>query len=435
VTRLRTDKVQRTTASDQQRLPARVAIMVWLFPKTSETFILDHVTGLLDSGIEVDVIAEQAESSTAVHPAARRVDVVESVVYTATCPHTRIGRAAKALPYALRALTQPWPAWRGSWKRVSRAISDARTAVWTAPEHRGRRRYDVIHCHFGPLGMRALALRSTGILDGPIITTFHGRDISHVIATNRGAYDRLFREGELFLTVSRYFHDRLLELGCPPDRVRVHHMGIDTSRFSFEPRRMERQRAVRLLSVARMTEKKGLEYALRALARLDPVPGRVSYRIVGSGPLHESLERLTYDLGLGRCVEFTGAIPRNEVIAALRHADLFIAPSVTAADGDQEGIPVSIMEAMATGLPILSTLHSGIPELVEDGVSGFTVPERDPDSLADRLKYLLDHPETWEGMGRAGRNHVLAEFDQRELLADLTEIYREVVGTPSLDGR
>jgi colanic acid/amylovoran biosynthesis glycosyltransferase len=133
------------------------------------------------------------------------------------------------------------------------------------------------------------------------------------------------------------------------------------------------------------------------------------------------------ELGLRGEVELVGARSHAEVIALLREAHLFVAPCVTAENGDQEGIPNALKEAMAMGIPVLSTWHSGIPELVEDGVSGLLVPERDSEALADGLAYLIDQPERWPAMGRAGRDKVDAEFNSEKLTHDLIGLYREAI--------
>jgi colanic acid/amylovoran biosynthesis glycosyltransferase len=153
----------------------------------------------------------------------------------------------------------------------------------------------------------------------------------------------------------------------------------------------------------------------------------VRYDILGEGPLRPALEQLVRELGLGERVTLHGARDQDEVLEMLRRSHLALAPSVTSRDDDQEGIPVSLMEAMAIGLPVVSTFHSGIPELVHDGVSGRLVPERDVDALAGALEPLVDHPETWPAMGREGRRHVVENFNLRTLNDRLVEIFRGVV--------
>jgi colanic acid/amylovoran biosynthesis glycosyltransferase len=123
-----------------------------------------------------------------------------------------------------------------------------------------------------------------------------------------------------------------------------------------------------------------------------------------------------------------GSKRHEEVIQVLTQTHILIAPSVTAADGDEEGIPNTLKEAMAMGLPVISTVHAGIPELVEDGVSGFLVPERDVEALADRLERLVDHSETWAAMGRAGRRQIEAEFDIERLNDELLVLYQDMLG-------
>jgi colanic acid/amylovoran biosynthesis glycosyltransferase len=132
-------------------------------------------------------------------------------------------------------------------------------------------------------------------------------------------------------------------------------------------------------------------------------------------------------LRVGDRVQFLGSKTREEVAELLAAAHLLLAPSVTAADGDQEGIPNTLKEAMAAGLPVVSTLHSGIPELVEDGRSGFLVPERDSEALADRVGWLVDRPDSWPDMGRAGRSRVEAEYDIAKLSIRLVELYQSVL--------
>jgi colanic acid/amylovoran biosynthesis glycosyltransferase len=257
-------------------------------------------------------------------------------------------------------------------------------------------------------------------------------------------YERLFREGDLFLPISDYWKTRLVEHGCPEDRIVVHHMGVDCDQFEFAPREMEPGEPVRLLSVCRLVEKKGIEYAIRALAKvvgggasadsaLD-AGARLEYTIVGSGPLRPHLESVVDELGLSGCVRFLGSLPSDEVAELMAGAHVFLAPSVTAEDGNKEGIPVAIMEAMATGLPVVSSRHSGIPELVEDGVTGLLAEERDVSGLADRLARLVRDPELHARLAAAGRIRVEQEFSTSVLNPRLMGLFHGLVNgdrTPS----
>jgi colanic acid/amylovoran biosynthesis glycosyltransferase len=290
--------------------------------------------------------------------------------------------------------------------------------------------YDVVHGHFGPNGALAADFQALGILAAPIVTTFHGMDMSEQLAGHGHRYRRLFATGALFLPVSATWRRKLLLLGAPPERTLVHHMGIDPTRFLRRSAK-NMQAPPQLLTVARLTEKKGVEYALRAVARVvEQVPG-LHYRIVGDGPLRDSLRRLATDLGVAARVSFSGARTQEEIAAMMGASDIFLLPSVTDAKGDQEGIPVVLMEAMACGLPVLSTWHSGIPELVRDGEHGYLVAERDIDALAARLLTLLADPDLGRRMGEHGRRTVQEHFHserQNERLIKLFEGLRPPAG-------
>ena len=168
-------------------------------------------------------------------------------------------------------------------------------------------------------------------------------------------------------------------------------------------------------------------YTIRAIARLISSGRRVSYSVVGDGELRSDLEQLIKDLGIESEVLLLGRRNHEEVLRLILDAHVLVAPSVTAANGDQEGIPNVLKEAMASGLPVLSTQHSGIPELVQNGISGFLVPERDVDALTEKLEYFIDHPEKWPEMGRNGRNYVKKYYDINKLNDRLVKIYQQLL--------
>jgi colanic acid/amylovoran biosynthesis glycosyltransferase len=309
-----------------------------------------------------------------------------------------------------------------------------------------QRPYDVIHCHFAPSGVMAVLLREIGALQGTIITTFHGYDVgSYPQKHGINVYEPLFRMGDLYTANTRYTRDRGIALGCPSERIVTLPMGIDLSKFRFTPRQLLPGEPIKILTVGRLVEKKGIEYAVRAVAKVTHAERRIVYRIAGDGPLRGALERLISGLHLDARVQLIGAKTKDEVRDLYADSHLFMLSSVTAADGDKEGQGLVLQEAQATGLPVLSTLHNGIPDGVRDGESGFLVPERDVDALAGRLSELVEHPERWSAMGRAGRAHMEAHYDVERLTDRLVEIYRSLVagaGTatgsairaPSLDG-
>jgi colanic acid/amylovoran biosynthesis glycosyltransferase len=283
---------------------------------------------------------------------------------------------------------------------------------------------DVLHAHFGPVGAMVEELRGAGVVAAPLVTTFYGYDVSRTPAS---AYRRLFSRGDAFLVLGESMRRRLLAMGAPPERVHVHPLGVDLSRFTPSGEPARDGATLELLSIARLVPKKGIEYALRAVAVVARARPNVRYTIVGDGPLRGELESLARELDLGSAVRFTGWLTEPEVLAVARGTDLLLAPSVTSTDGDAEGTPLAIVEAAAMGLPVVASRHAGIPDVVNDGESAILVEERDVDALAAAIDMLAD-PALRRRMGDAGRALVERRHDidalNRGLLARFEALRR-----------
>jgi colanic acid/amylovoran/stewartan biosynthesis glycosyltransferase WcaL/AmsK/CpsK len=395
------------------------------FPALSETFVLNQITGLLDRGHDVRIYARRPDAPSPVHPVVERHRLLERTTYWPAQPRPPLLRILKGLwlivrdPAALPALLRSL-----DWRRYGRSASSLNLLFW-ASGFASRRSFDIIYCHFGWNGLHASMLREIGAIRGKLVTVFHGADVSWQLeAFGADVYRPLFEKGDLFLPISEHWKSKLIALGCPEQRVVVHRMGIDCERFAFFERELKPGQAAQLITVGRLVEKKGVEYGIRAVAQLVARRRDVHYTIIGDGPLRASLEELIRHLGLTERVTLMGSRDHDVVRAALNRSHIALAPSVTSQDGDQEGIPVSLMEAMATGMPVVSTTHTGIPELVRDGVSGRLVPERDADALAWALGDLIDHPENWPAMGRAARRQVVEHFDIAALNDRLVALFQ-----------
>ena len=228
----------------------------------------------------------------------------------------------------------------------------------------------------------------------------------------------------LGLCVSQEIRDRLRVLGAPADRLVIHRLGIDLGQFTIGRRDPAR---VEVVMVGRLVEKKGFEYGLQAFARVATAHPNAVLTVVGDGPRRRSLERLASALGIGDRVTFTGVLSSREVSERLRRSDLLLAPSVTGRDGNREGSPMTVKEGSASEVVPLSTRHAGIPEIVEDGTTGFLVNERDVDGLADRLDRLIRDPGLRTRMGRAARQKMEREFDNRAQVDELERLYDRAV--------
>jgi len=403
----------------------KIAFLVTEFPKLSETFILNQITGLLVMGHEVEVFVDRDPAEAKIHPDIEKYHLMDQVCYI-NIPRNYLIRVLKAIYLVGSNFFKVSPV------RIFKALNVFRYGLFMAslkPLYYlisfPRRDFDVIHCHFGPNGIVGAHLKDDGI-GGKLVITFHGADMSKFILTyGDNVYKNLFSKGDIFMPISEYWKKRLVEMGCPEDKTVVHHMGVDLENFRFFER--QPKDVTRILSVARLTSKKGHEYAIKAVGKLAKENNSVKYIVAGDGKLKGKLESLVSELRIENNVEFLGLTGQEEIRKLYQQAHIFLLPSVVAKDGDQEGIPVVLMEAMAAGLPVISTRHSGIPELVKDGVSGFLVPEKDTDVLSEKLNFLIKHSELWNEMGAEGRKFVEEKYDAKKLNRKLVNIYMDLV--------
>lgn len=423
----------------------RIAFIVNNFPCLSQTFILNQITGLIDQGHEVDIYANDPDNGSKVHPDVEKYSLLEKTYYF-DIPSVRIFRIVKSIRLLFSNRRRHPDVFKSSLNsfvfRENVVSSQWMIPYWAIPileRQLEKQPYDVIHCHFGPCGLKGAQLKLLGLFKGKLITTFHGYDLTAFLQSRskklsgkrfdpKNVYHKLFEAGDEFLPISEHWKQRLIQLGCDQSKIHVHHMGIDIGTFTFAPRYLSSGESIKIITIARLVEKKGVEYGIRAIAKLiamdQSINHPVEYNIVGDGPLKEELERLINDLNVSQYVRLLGWKQQREIVELLDLSHLILVPSVTSKSGDQEGIPVVLMEAMAMGLPVVSTQHSGIPELVEDGVSGYLVPERDTDALADRLYHLVKHSDLWPQMGKSGRICVESNYNIDTLNEELVDIYK-----------
>jgi colanic acid/amylovoran biosynthesis glycosyltransferase len=266
------------------------------------------------------------------------------------------------------------------------------------------------------------------------IANFHGYDFSSRIRYHGlNYYDQLWQKADLVTTQSFFSRDCLISIGCPPERVIKHPVGIDVDRFTYRPRRLGAPGdEIHLAIVSRLTEKKAHRLILDAFAKLAAHRPNVFFHIVGGGELEEELRnRIEREEILRRQVRMHGFMTQNEVIELLDRCHLFVHPSITTMRwAEQEDTTTVLMEAQAMGLPVIATYHAGIPEVVRSGRSGILVPERNEDELLAAMETLVDNPDRWEPMGREGRAFVEANFDISMLNARLEWVFEKLRTLP-----
>jgi colanic acid/amylovoran biosynthesis glycosyltransferase len=408
----------------------KIAFFVARFPVLSEPFILNQIVGAIQRGHEVHIYSLDGSSDLSkVHPLVEQYQLLERTFYAPTRPDNELWRWIKGL--SLLALNfYKNPSVCRQLLNTSRYGSQAKSLklLYRAIPFLTKKSYDIIHCQFSTLGVFGIWFRQLGLTEGKLISTFRGADISKFLPKwGEKVYQELFQETEFFLANCEFFKNKAVALGCDADKIHVHGSGIDCSKFVYKPRFFPIDSKVKIATTGRLVEKKGIEYAIAAVAQVARTYPNIEYNIIGDGELKAQLERLICDLNIGHVVKLLGWKQQQEIVEILDTCHIFMAPSVTGADGNQDAPVNTLKEAMAMGLPVISTLHGGIPELVEDGVSGFLVPERNAEAIAEKLTYLIEHAEVWQQMGASGRRQVEAKYDMNKLNDELIEIYQQII--------
>jgi colanic acid/amylovoran biosynthesis glycosyltransferase len=407
----------------------KIAFIVHKFPVISETFILNQITGLICRGHEVHIYGYSPDDTAKFHPDVEKYDLLKYTFYAPNIPHNKLWRLIKGLWLIITNFYKaPLVILRSlNFFKYHNHAASLRILYSIIPMLDAEP-YDIIHCQFGIQGNEGMIYREIGAIKGKLITSFRGYDISwYVKEYGEKVYNKLFVKGDFFLANCEFFRQRAIQLGCDEKKIIVHGSGIDCSRFSFRARQPLADGKILIATTGRLIEKKGIEYAIRAVAKVLKTFPNLEYNIIGDGELKAHLQQVIVELGVAEKVKLLGWKNQQEIIQIIDQTHIFIASSITAKDGNQDAPVNTLKESMAMGLPVIATQHGGIPELVQEGISGFLVPERDADAIADKLTYLIEHPELWEQMGKAGRAYVEKHYDTNRLNDELVKIYQRVI--------
>jgi colanic acid/amylovoran biosynthesis glycosyltransferase len=289
---------------------------------------------------------------------------------------------------------------------------------------------DLFHAHYAVDA--AYFLDVCQQLNRPLVVSCYGYDVSSFPYRYLGWGWRylqpVWRNASLVLAMSNDMREDLLRLGCPDEKIRIHYHGINLARFKYVERSLT-VHLVRILFVGSLSDRKGVEDVLRAFAQVAKQHPQVELRFVGSGFLRSKLQQLARSWGLEDRVSFAGFVYHGNLQDELSNAHIFCHPSRTLKNGEKEGIPGTIVEAMATGLPVVTTRHAGIPEMVRDGEEGFLVAERDVNAISQALLTLIDKPDLRIQIGRKAAMRVQQDADVLRLTHELECIYDELAAS------
>jgi glycosyltransferase involved in cell wall biosynthesis len=399
--------------------PLRILYVVSLFPCWSETFIVREIATLIEAGADVRVLSLKAAHEALVQPDAERLlprvrhplPAGKAAIHRARALASHPGRLSAIAGRITRRL-----------KSRPRDLAKSLEAVARGVEHLDWIRAfdpDLIHAHWGTFPS-TVAWALAGLLDKPFGFTCHAHDIF----VNNHLLREKIEAARVAVTISRYNVSWLEEqvTALARDRLKIIHCGVDLSTLPF---RRDGRLEGDILSVGRLDPIKGFEVLVDALAVVSRRGRRVRCRIVGCGPQEGALKRRIARHGLSDVLHLTGALPQEEVGKALYGASIFVLPSVVTASGDRDGIPVSLMEAMAAGTPCVSTRVSGIPELIEHEREGLLAKAGDAAALASAIERLLDDAALRDRLAHAARTKIESEFDARIEGRKLLELFTQ----------
>jgi colanic acid/amylovoran biosynthesis glycosyltransferase len=388
----------------------RVLHFVTSFSPLSETFIYDFIAELQQQGRAENYVVTLNRCNEEQRPFPR----VSVVPPPGRWNPIRVWYRGLAELGIGTPIESSWPLLRQRLRRVIREI-----------------RPDVVHAHFGPSGVLiAPEVTRVGL---PLLVTFLGSD-AWVLGRRpvwRGLYRRdLIGLRAAVIGVSNHMCDQLRDLGFPGDTVHLLHNGVRVERFQYSnPAERWDGRTVKCLHVGRLVEKKNPILLVQAFRHaLDLAPAGLDLRldVIGEGPLEDALKSEISELGLEQKVTRLGSLPHHLVAKAMQQAHVYTQHSVTAPNGDQEGQPTSLIEASSCGLPVVTTRHNGIPDIVLDGETGYLVEERDVRGMGERIAWLAAHPERWKEMGACARKHIETNMNLSLQVRKATALYSEL---------
>lgn len=395
-----------------------VGYVVKRYPRFSETFIVNEILAHEAAGMNLEIFALKPPVDTHFQDAISRVRASVTYLPQRSSKATDVWRtlhvAAGCLP--------------GFWNVVGDAADEDVETVYQAAtlacmvRERG---ISHLHAHFAssPASVARLAAHMANV---PFTFTAHAKDIFHE-SVDPADLRRKLADAARVVTVSdfnaRYLRNTFGPEIAPVERI---YNGLDLELFRYRPT-VERGR--KIIAVGRLVEKKGFRYLVDACALLARGGVPFTCEIVGSGPEEDGLRQQITDLGLDACVRLTGPMPQRDVIDAVQGAAVFAAPCIEGTDGNRDGLPTVLLEAMALGTPCVSTPVTGIPEAVRHGETGLLVPEADPIGLAVALEQVLDNPELASNLASNGRGLIESDFDVQQNTATLRSFF---TGAPLL---
>lgn len=409
----------------------KIAMVVSGFPVLSQTFISLQIARLHELGFNLKIINMGRAGKAGEAPESLRPFLDELVIIAP--PFDGRGRYLKMIAYAayvLLANTSRAPL--ASFRLFADKVIKLKIPAFLRLHHTAflyRKCYDadVIHFQFATLAYEFCQIKKYGFPypEAKWVCSVRGYDVTR--QSNRVFVDwnALFRETLLFLPVCNYLASTLREMGCAKE-IKIVRSPVN-AKGAIPNEHNKAAEKINIVSVGRLVEKKGFDDALEAIHILSQSFSDFKYKIIGNGPCYHFLRSKISEKSLSERVELMGALSPDETLGVMAASDILLAPSKTAADGDSEGIPNTIKEAMVLGLQIVTTAHAGIPELIEHGVNGLLVPEGSPEKIAEAIKELISDAANWHQRAERAKTTILKEYTPEKTTEILIEAYESTM--------
>jgi len=394
----------------------KIAILLGVFPAISETFILNQITGLIQRGHDVDIYARVPREEGKLHSDINEYDLLEKVSYIRE-PRNIFQRLVEIPGYLVKS-------------RFNRELIKSLNVLKHREALTGQlfyaglgfldKKYDVVHCHYGPNGNLAANLKKIGIIKSKIITTFHGYDLRMALDKGSHIYRDLKEIGDRFIAISEWTKDKLLRLGFTPEKIKVLPNGINLDLYKRAKLELRYQpNPIKIVTIARLSEEKGIDLAIKAVAQLKYEYDRqIQYHIIGDGQLKPSLIDLAGKHNLN--VIFHGFKTQEEIARGLKNYHIYLLPSRA------EVLPTVLMEAQATGLPIVASDVGAVNEMVtnQEGFQGFAC-HPSASSFACSINSIISIWKHWKDFGTNNRKFAYQNYDSEKINEALIKIYEE----------
>lgn len=404
----------------------KIAFITNDFPILTETFILNLLTGLIDAGWDIDIVSKNRSKDRIVHKDFFQYQLEKRTTYFEIFKK-RMKRKKNVLKIVLTCFHRNPQAVINALNLRKFGILDAADNLFYLYPFL-KRKYDLLHCQFGPNGCLAVNLKALGMAGQKILTTFHGYDAHfnrHTYAAQKLYYEQLFKQGDHFTANTPYLKEQLVRLGCPEKKITLLPMGVDT-RY-FVPCKAEKtDDIIDLISVGRLSELKGHKFGIYAVKTLLDKGFPVRYTIIGMGDKKKELEGIIKNLGIGKHIRLIGPQTRKNVKMALQKSDIYLMTSVQDAEGRRETQGVVTAEAQACGLPVVGFRSGGVRYTMMEGQTGFLSEERDIDGFASSIQLLIENSELREKMGKNAVEFIQKEFSTEKMILKLSNLYAEI---------